>query len=101
MTEPIDLAAELAGCPYPAYARLREDGGVHRAVKPTGEPVWIISRYTDVKALMADPRLSMNATALRKGYDGFGLPPALSAHLMNVDAHDHPRLRPLVSARFP
>jgi cytochrome P450 len=100
ITEPINLVPELTGCPYEAYARLRDHGGVHQAVKPTGEPVWIITRHTDVKALLADPRMSMNATALRKGYDGFGLPPALSAHLMNVDADDHARLRRLVSTAF-
>lgn len=99
-TEPIALVPRLAGCPYQAYAELRDDGGVHQAVKPSGPPVWIISRHADVKALLSDPRMSIQATASRHGYEGFGLPPALDAHLMNVDADAHTRLRRLVSSAF-
>jgi cytochrome P450 len=73
---------------------------VHRAVKPSGYPVWIISRHADIKALLTDPRISIQATASRQGYEGLGLPPALDAHLMNVDANAHTRLRRLVSGAF-
>lgn len=99
-TEPIEMAPHLAGCPYAAYASLREDGGVHRAVKPSGGNVWVISRYADVKALFSDPRMSIETSNSRHGYEGFGLPPALDAHLMNVDAAAHARLRRLVSSAF-
>lgn len=99
-TEPIEMVPYLAGCPYAAYARLREEGGVHRAVKPGGGQVWVISRYADVKALLADPRMSIQAGNSRHGYQGFGLPPALDEHLMNVDDQAHARLRRLVSSAF-
>lgn len=99
-TEPIEMVPYLAGCPYAAYARLREDGGVHRAVKPGGGQVWVISRHTDVKALLADPRMSIQARNSRHGYQGFGLPPALDEHLMNVDDQAHARLRRLVASAF-
>lgn len=98
--QPIDMVPHLAGCPYAAYAQLREQGGVHQAVKPSGGQVWVISRYADVKALLADPRMSIEARHSRHGYQGFGLPPALDAHLMNVDDAAHTRLRRLVSAAF-
>lgn len=99
-TEPIEMVPHLAGCPYAAYAWLREDGGVHRAVKPGGGQVWVISRHADVKALLADPRMSIQASNSRHGYQGFGLPPALDEHLMNVDDQAHARLRRLVSTAF-
>jgi cytochrome P450 len=98
--EPIEMVPHLAGCPYEAYARLREDGGVHRAVKPSGGQVWVVSRHDDVKALFSDPRMSIEAGNSRHGYEGFGLPPALDAHLMNVDDEAHARLRRLVASAF-
>ncbi|MBS2965934.1 cytochrome P450 [Actinocrinis puniceicyclus] len=99
-SEPIEMVPHLAGCPYGAYARLREDGGVHQAVKPGGGQVWIISRHADVKALLSDPRMSIEARNSRNGYQGFGLPLALDAHLMNVDDQAHARLRRLVASAF-
>jgi cytochrome P450 len=98
--EPIEMVPHLAGCPYSAYAQLREAGGVHQAVKPSGGQVWVISRYADVKALLSDPRMSIEARNSRHGYQGFGLPPALDAHLMNLDDEAHARLRRLVSSAF-
>jgi hypothetical protein len=98
--EPIEMVPHLAGCPYQAYAKLREAGGVHPAVKPGGGQVWVISRYADVKALLSDPRMSIEARNSRHGYQGLGLPPALDEHLMNVDDQAHARLRRLVSSAF-
>ena len=99
-TEPIDMASHLSGCPYDAYAQLREAGGAHQAVKPGGGQVWVISRYADAKALLSDPRMSIETRNSRHGYQGFGLPPALDEHLMNVDNEAHSRLRRLVSSAF-
>ena len=99
-TEPIEMAPHLSGCPYDAYAQLREAGGAHQAVKPSGGQVWVISRYADVKALLSDPRMSIETRNSRHGYQGFGLPPALDEHLMNVDDEAHARLRRLVSSAF-
>lgn len=98
--EPIEMVPHLAGCPYEAYAKLREAGGAHRAVKPSGGQVWVISRYSDAKALLSDPQMSIEASNSRHGYQGFGLPPALDEHLMNVDDQAHARLRRLVSSAF-
>jgi hypothetical protein len=94
------MVPHLAGCPYESYAKLREAGGAHQAVKPSGGEVWVISRYDDVKALLSDPRMSIEARTSRHGYQGFGLPPALDEHLMNVDNEAHARLRRLVSSAF-
>lgn len=88
---------DLAG----ARSRLRAlPGGVHVAVLPEGDRVWLATRYRDVKSLLADPRLSLNKRHARGGYEGFGLPPALDANMVNADAADHTRLRRLVSSAF-
>ena len=100
IAEPIPLVPDLAGCPYAAYARLREDGGAHQAVMAEGLPVWVISRHDEVKALLADPRMSVNARTAGRGYPGFQFPPALNEHLLNVDAADHARIRRLISKAF-
>ena len=100
LTEPINLVPDLATTPFPQYALLREGGGAHQAVMPDGQPVWLVSRYPDVKALLADPRLTVDTAASRRGYQGWGLPPALNSHLMNLDAADHTRVRRLVNTAF-
>lgn len=84
-----------------ALTRLRAlPGGMHMEQLPDGDRVWIASRYHDVKNLLADPRLSLNKRNARNGYEGFGLPPALDANLVNLDGADHARLRRLVASAF-
>ncbi|MFJ5777054.1 cytochrome P450 [Streptomyces sp. NPDC093094] len=95
--DPTDLVDD----PHPAYARLREAGPVHRVTGPDGLPVWIVTRYADVRRLLADPRLSLDkAHRLPGHYRGFTLPPALDANLLNMDPPDHTRIRGLVSRAF-
>ncbi|MGH3167642.1 MAG: cytochrome P450 [Trebonia sp.] len=84
------LRPVLAGGPDEAAARLlAEPDGVHRAELPGGERVWVISRYDDVRRLLADPRLALDKRRSRGGYRGFELPPALDANLLNMDGADH------------
>ncbi|GAA0365946.1 hypothetical protein [Streptomyces blastmyceticus] len=45
-------------------------------------------------------KLSLNKAHSGSGYQGFSLPPALDANLLNIDAADHLRLRRLVSQGF-
>ncbi|MEY9932562.1 cytochrome P450 [Catenulispora sp. GP43] len=99
-TEPIEMVPHLSGCPYDAYAQLREAGGVHQAIQASGGPVWVISRHADVKALLSDPRMSIEARNSQHGYQGFGLPPALDENLLNIGDEAHARLRRLVSSAF-
>ena len=91
----------LSGDPSAVAQRLREQpDGVYRATLSGGAHVWVVSRYDDVKELLADPRLALNKGSSRTGYQGFGLPPALDANLLNLDGADHARLRRLVTAAF-
>ncbi len=41
----------------PQYALLRAEHPVAPVRTPIGDPAWLVTRYTDVKALLADPRL--------------------------------------------
>ncbi|WP_243638998.1 cytochrome P450 family protein [Streptacidiphilus pinicola] len=63
--------------------------------------MWLVTRYDDVRALLNDPRLSLNkATASSSGEHGASMPAELDAHLQNSDPPDHTRLRRLVSKAF-
>ncbi|MFD5367374.1 cytochrome P450 [Streptomyces sp. NPDC127103] len=91
----------LVSDPHTTYARLREAGPAHRITGPDGMPVWVVTRYADVRRLLADPRLSLDkAHRLPGNYRGFSLPPALDANLLNMDPPDHTRIRRLVSKAF-
>jgi cytochrome P450 len=83
------------------YERWRQAGPVHRASTPDGLQVWVVTRYGDVRAGLADPRLSLSKSRARPDcYRGFSLPPALDANLLNLDPPDHTRLRKLVAKAF-
>jgi cytochrome P450 len=87
--------------PYNSYAQWRQAGPVRRALTPDGLQVWVVTRYRDVRAGLADPRLSISKSRARPGgYQGFSLPPALDANLLNLDPPDHTRLRRLVAKAF-
>ncbi|MGW8379809.1 cytochrome P450 [Streptomyces sp. ODS28] len=98
LAQPFDEA--FAAAPYEVYGRLREEAPVHRVALPDGSPVWLVMRDEDVRAGLADPRLSVNKAHSATGYRGFSLPPALDANLLNIDHEDHIRLRRLVSQGF-
>jgi cytochrome P450 len=51
-TNPFDPPAE--------YALLRKDSPISRFVWPNGVEGWLVTRYNDVRALLSDPRLSIN-----------------------------------------
>ncbi|HEV2637279.1 MAG TPA: cytochrome P450 [Actinocrinis sp.] len=74
--------------------------GVYGTELAGGARIWVVSRYEDVRRLLSDPRLDLDKRSSRAGYQGFGLPPALEANLLNLDGEDHARLRRLVSAAF-
>ena len=95
------LICVLSGGPSAVAQRLHaQPDGVYCATLPDGARVWVVSRYDDVKRLLADPRLALDKRNSRSGYQGFGLPPALEANLLNLDGADHARLRRLVTAAF-
>jgi len=82
------------------YDQWRDQAPVHRSETPDGSPVWIVTRYADVRAGLADRRLGLDKTNSRTGYTGFTLPAALDANLLNLDPPDHTRLRRHVTQVF-
>ncbi|MEU9719966.1 cytochrome P450 [Streptomyces sp. NPDC047976] len=86
--------------PYAVYARLREQGSVHRVALPDGSAAWLVTHEADVRRWLADPRLSVDKRHAGDGFKGFALPPALDANLLNMDGDDHLRLRRLVAQGF-
>ena len=87
--------------PYAVYQRLRAEGPVSRVVMPGGYPVWVVTRYADARAALADPRLIKDWRTLWPGNaapdDGFA---SLDSHMLSMDPPDHDRLRRLVTKAF-
>jgi len=81
---------------------MREEGPVTRVVMPHGETAWLVTRYAEVRAALADPRLYKDWAGKLTGPDwvadevtGF-----LAVHMLNADPPDHTRLRKLVTKAF-
>ncbi|RSS79431.1 cytochrome P450 [Streptomyces sp. WAC06614] len=86
--------------PHGVFTTLRAQAPVHQVQLPDGSQAWLVTREADVRAGLADPRLSVDKRHAAAGYRGFSLPPALDANLLNLDGADHLRLRRLVSQAF-
>jgi cytochrome P450 len=66
---------------------------------PDGTAAWVVSGYDQVRAGLADPRLSLDKRNAKE-WRGLALPAALEANLLNMDPPDHTRLRKLVGQAF-
>lgn len=79
------------------YAELREQSPVHRLLQPDGTEVWLITRYRDARAALADPRLSKDPGPARPAREDDGLASTAGAE---TDAPDgRPRL-PILDLAF-
>lgn len=97
----MDPADTLISHPYEVYEQLRTSSPAHRVKGTDGQPAWLVTRFDDVRAALADPRLSLDKAHAREGnYRGLSLPPALDANLLNMDPPDHTRIRRLVGRAF-
>jgi cytochrome P450 len=105
-SEPNIVSAEFKRDPFPFLARLRKSEPVYRTTLPDKTPVWLITRYTDVTALLKDERFvknrrtAMTPEQLRKMP---WVPPMfrpLERNMLDLDAPDHTRLRALVHKAF-
>jgi cytochrome P450 len=93
------------GCPFAppeTYARLRQDEPLARVTMPTGREVWLATRYADVRALLADPRIS--ADIRRPNFPAFSeAEQEVGARLrpfLRTDAPDHTRYRKMLQPEF-
>jgi vitamin D3 1,25-hydroxylase len=85
--------------PYPAYAQLRDDAPVRRLERADGV-VWMVSRFSDVKAALVDPRLSKDWRYTLPPAERAAQPATPIPMMILMDPPGHTRLRKLVSRVF-
>jgi cytochrome P450 len=83
------------------FARLRDSQPVAQAWMPHYGPVWIVTRYADVRAALTDPRLAKDVHrwpggARSRPSEATGV----HAHMLHSDPPEHTRLRRLVQKAF-
>ncbi|MFD7457069.1 MULTISPECIES: cytochrome P450 family protein [unclassified Streptomyces] len=88
--------------PHAVYAQLREAAPVCPMRPPHGNETYLITRYEDARAALADPRLSKDMYGAMDAYRSiFGdSSVALDDNMLNSDPPKHTRLRKLVSSAF-
>ncbi|MGW3993289.1 cytochrome P450 family protein [Amycolatopsis sp. NPDC004772] len=114
-TCPLDMNdPELLRDPFGGYSRLREEGRVVRALWPgSTTPLWLFTRYDDVKEMLADKRFANNPGSVpgadvekvhQELVEALGLEEKyikiFTSSLLDADGEDHVRLRRLVSRAF-
>ncbi|MGW3053953.1 cytochrome P450 [Kitasatospora sp. NPDC001175] len=91
-------------CPFglpPAYAEMREHTPVGQARLANGDPLWLVSRYDDIRALLADPRISAD-----RSRTGFPFLDAQTAQLgttpvfLGMDGSEHRAQRRMFLPEF-
>lgn len=93
------FAADRLTEPPAEFRRLRETDPVARVLLPTGYRAWLVTRYDDVRTVLADPRLSRAATT-RPDTPRLGPARPEPDSLMAMDPPDHTRLRRLLVPAF-
>ncbi|MCU1686156.1 MAG: cytochrome [Amycolatopsis sp.] len=94
--------------PYPIFASLRERAPARRVTTYRGLNAWLVTRYADVRALLADPRLAKDGHRIGElmtrhsvvSGNATGFPAGLTTNMVNSDPPDHTRLRNLVGREF-
>ena len=86
------------------FARLRSSAPVTQVITPEGVRAWLVTRYEDVRAALADPRLAKDwVTHMTPEDFDINVDPIqayLDQHMLNLDPPDHSRLRRLVVKAF-
>jgi len=102
------VSAEFKANPFPFLATLRAYEPVFRTTLPdrAKTPVWLITRYADVNALLKDERFVKNRRSALTPEQVRKLPwvppmfRPLERNMLDLDAPDHTRLRALVHKAF-
>ncbi|MGW2681305.1 cytochrome P450 family protein [Streptomyces sp. NPDC001436] len=89
-------------CPYPVYRTLREQAPIARLTPGHGVDTYLITRYEDAHALLADPRVGKD---MHEGIDLYhalfgDLCEALDDNLLFADPPRHTRLRHIAKTAF-
>ncbi|MEY9996119.1 cytochrome P450 [Streptomyces sp. V4I8] len=103
------IPADFVQDSYALYARLREEGPPRKVLMPHGVKVWMVTRYDDVRTLLADSRVSKDGRRINEMFARHAETPTeapaavdndLAAHMLNSDPPNHARLRRLVGKAF-
>ena len=94
--------------PHTVHEALRAEGPARELLLPRGLKVWLVTRYEEARAALADPALHKDIHTLqplieqhltdptqRREFDN-----SLIAHMLNADPPYHTRLRKLVMKAF-
>jgi cytochrome P450 len=97
--------ARAAGCPFdppPALRALQAEAPITRVRLWDGSTPWLITRYADQRALLADPRISADTLALGYPHGSSGVRERRrqARTFINMDDPEHARLRRMVTAPF-
>ncbi|GAA2807786.1 cytochrome P450 [Crossiella cryophila] len=84
---------------HPGLQAARAAEGLTRIQMPYGDPAWLVTRYHDIKVVLADPRFSRTAVL---GKDVARSTPAIETDMsiLSMDPPEHTRLRRLVARAF-
>lgn len=85
---------------HPLMAKLQREEPVSRIELPYGGEAWLVTRYDDVKLVLADRRFSRAAAADREDVPRVTPVPTKSDSLIAMDPPEHTRLRKLVAKAF-
>jgi cytochrome P450 len=100
------LSPEFKANPFPLLARLRAEQPLCRITLPDKTPVWLVTRYEDVKTLLTDERFAKsryNALTPEQLRKQPWVPPMfrpLESTMVDLDPPDHTRLRQFVYKAF-
>ena len=107
MAQQVDiLSSEFKSNPFPLLARLREEKPFCRVTLLDKTPVWLVTRYEDVKKLLTDERFAKsryNALTPEQLRKQPWVPPMfrpLERTMIDLDPPEHTRLRQLVHKAF-
>ncbi|MEV6606402.1 cytochrome P450 [Kutzneria sp. NPDC051319] len=108
-TAPANLfTPEFFQDPQSFQAELRAEAPAREVITPNGFRVWVVSRYDEAKAVLADPTVQKNSAGMRNAMErnktdeggAREFSPDLNAHMLSMDPPDHTRLRRLVTKAF-
>ncbi len=99
------ISSEFKANPFDFYARLRSESPIFETTMSGKIPVWLVTRYDDVKAVMMDERFVKDQnnvqgkTPLEMAWMP-GFLQALRSNMLDSDVPDHTRLKNLVHKAF-
>jgi cytochrome P450 len=101
---PLLPATRPAGCPFDPpeeYAVLRDSEPMSKVRCPGGMDAWLVTRYEDVRAVLADRTMSSRgASSVHVSTDRDPYEAVSPGSIIQLDGKDHSRLRKMVIAEF-